>query len=248
MHGPSSMSGRDQLRAPISTRDAPGEPSQSGLVVLHICAVRCRRHATGSDRSGHRGARGFPGRRGHAGPVPPRRTRPPRGARERALGGPREPASAFSLLGHGRERRRLSAPALGLRPRVVAGVGGAGGLRATPASGIGLDGSHDADSRVGADPEAVMEKSGKYTVRGDFLRNLPDDELYLPSIKEHSLEKIRRHNYYARMFATSMKNKWPQRAYVGLYSGAGRARIEGTGEIIETTALSALRLADPFTK
>lgn len=81
-----------------------------------------------------------------------------------------------------------------------------------------------------------------------FLRNLTDDGLYLPSIKEHSLEKIHRHNYLARMFATGTKYRWPQRAYIGLYSGAGRARVESTGEIVETTALSVFRLPDPFTK
>jgi len=80
-----------------------------------------------------------------------------------------------------------------------------------------------------------------------FLRDLGDDDLYLPSIKAHSLEKIHRHNYYARLFASSMKSKWPQRAYVGLYSGAGRARVSGTREVVETTAMSVLRLPDPFT-
>lgn len=82
----------------------------------------------------------------------------------------------------------------------------------------------------------------------NFLRNLSDDGLYLPNIKPHSLEKIRRHNYYARIFASGMKKKWPQLAYVGLYSGAGRARLETTGEVIETTAMAALRLPDQFTK
>jgi three-Cys-motif partner protein len=81
-----------------------------------------------------------------------------------------------------------------------------------------------------------------------FLRGLPDDHLYLPPIKAHSLEKILRHNYYTRLFSTGMKAKWPQRAYIGLYSGAGRARVEGTGEIVETTAMSVLRLPDPFSK
>jgi three-Cys-motif partner protein len=82
----------------------------------------------------------------------------------------------------------------------------------------------------------------------NFLRKLEDDGLYTPTIKEHSLEKIRRHNYYAEMFATGMRKKWPQLAYIGLYSGAGRARLERSGEIVETTAVSALRLPDPFTK
>ncbi len=44
-----------------------------------------------------------------------------------------------------------------------------------------------------------------------------------------------------------MKSHWPQRAYIGLYSGAGRARLEQTGEIVETTALSVFRIPDPFT-
>jgi len=78
-------------------------------------------------------------------------------------------------------------------------------------------------------------------------RNLEPDGLYLPTIKPHSIEKIVRHNYYARVFATAMKDKRPQRAYIGLYCGAGRAQLEGTGEIVETSALGALRLPDPFT-
>ncbi len=80
-----------------------------------------------------------------------------------------------------------------------------------------------------------------------FLRQLSDDGLHLPEIKLHSLEKLQRHNYYARVFATAMRKKWPQLAYVGLYSGAGRARVVPEGEIVETTAMSVLRLPDPFT-
>ena len=80
-----------------------------------------------------------------------------------------------------------------------------------------------------------------------FLRRLEDDALYLPEIKLHSLEKIQRHNYYASVFAAAMRKKWPQLAYVGLYSGAGRARVKPNGEIIETTAMSVLRLPSPFT-
>ncbi len=80
-----------------------------------------------------------------------------------------------------------------------------------------------------------------------LLRELEDDGLYTPSIKDHSLEKIRLHNYYVRLFSTGMKNRWPQRAYVGLYSGPGRARVEDTGEIVATTAISALQVPDPFT-
>jgi three-Cys-motif partner protein len=79
-----------------------------------------------------------------------------------------------------------------------------------------------------------------------MLRNLADDGSFVHPIKLHSLDKIVRHNYYVSMFATAMKNKWPQRAYLGLYSGPGRARVETTGEIIETTPMGAVRVQDRF--
>ena len=77
---------------------------------------------------------------------------------------------------------------------------------------------------------------------------LEDDGHFLPEIKRHSLEKIRRHNYYAAIFSKAMSRKWPQRAYVGLYSGSGRARLADTGDIVETSAISVLRQEVPFTK
>lgn len=81
-----------------------------------------------------------------------------------------------------------------------------------------------------------------------FLRRLSDDGHHTPSIKSHSLKKIQLHNYYVSLFSASMKKQWPQRAYLGLYSGPGRAKVEETGEIVETTAMSVFRLRDPFTK
>jgi three-Cys-motif partner protein len=80
-----------------------------------------------------------------------------------------------------------------------------------------------------------------------FLRHLVDDGLLTPHIKQHSLEKIRRHNFYAQRFVAAMSKRWPQLAYVGLYSGPGRARVEPTGEIVETTAMSVVRQVNPFT-
>jgi three-Cys-motif partner protein len=73
------------------------------------------------------------------------------------------------------------------------------------------------------------------------------DGLYTPTIKRHSLEKIRLHNRYARIFATAMRAKWPQLGYVGLYAGAGRARVDGTSDVVETSALAVVRQPDPFT-
>lgn len=82
----------------------------------------------------------------------------------------------------------------------------------------------------------------------EYLSGLADDGLHTPSIKLHSVEKIRVHNYYVSLFTTAMKDHWPQRAYLGLYSGPGRALVEPTGEVIETTAMSAFRPRFPFTK
>jgi three-Cys-motif partner protein len=77
---------------------------------------------------------------------------------------------------------------------------------------------------------------------------LEPDGLYTPDIKRHSLEKLSRHNYYAAIFSAAMHRKWPQRAYIGLYSGAGRARLVDTGEVVETSAMAVVRQSVPFTK
>jgi len=74
------------------------------------------------------------------------------------------------------------------------------------------------------------------------------DEFYLPQIKRHSLEKLRRHNYYAAIFSKAMHRKWPQRAYIGLYSGAGLARLVDSGEIVPTSALAVCKQEVPFTR
>lgn len=76
-------------------------------------------------------------------------------------------------------------------------------------------------------------------------RDLEDDGLFLHSVKQHSLEKIERHDFYATVFARAMEKKWPKRVYIGLYAGPGRARLERSGEIIETSAMGALRA--PYT-
>jgi len=77
---------------------------------------------------------------------------------------------------------------------------------------------------------------------------MEDDGFYLPEIGVHSLEKIKRHNYYAAIFAKAMAQKWTHRVYLGLYVGAGRARVKGTGEIVETSAMVVLQQEVPFTK
>lgn len=86
---------------------------------------------------------------------------------------------------------------------------------------------------------------GGFEADTPHVRGLEDDGHYTPSIKEHSLRKIRLHNHYVSVFSTAMKDKWPQRAYLGLYSGPGRARVAGTGEIVATSAMSAMQFVTP---
>ena len=81
----------------------------------------------------------------------------------------------------------------------------------------------------------------------DEPRIVAADGLFTPEIKRHSLEKIRLHNRIAGIFSTAMRSKWPQRAYVGLYSGAGHARLADSNQVVETSALSVLRQTHPFT-
>jgi len=47
--------------------------------------------------------------------------------------------------------------------------------------------------------------------------------------------------------ATAMRDRWERRAYVGLYSGAGYAKLDKTEEIYETSALAVFRQPDLFT-
>lgn len=80
------------------------------------------------------------------------------------------------------------------------------------------------------------------------LRDFEPDGLQLPTIRPHSVEKVGLHNYYAEIFAGGMTNHWPNLVYIGLYSGAGAARIEGAERVVMTSALSVLTQPTPFTK
>ncbi len=91
-----------------------------------------------------------------------------------------------------------------------------------------------------------MERISRYSVN-DAPRRVEPDGLYVPTIKPHSLSKIHLHNRYARIMATAMRDKWERRAYVGLYSGAGYAKLDKTEEIYETSALAVFRQPDLFT-
>lgn len=81
----------------------------------------------------------------------------------------------------------------------------------------------------------------------DVARPFADDARYLPEIKAHSLEKIALHNRIAGIVAVAMRPQCTYLGYVGLYSGAGAARVAGSARIVETSALAVQRSTHPFT-
>jgi three-Cys-motif partner protein len=52
---------------------------------------------------------------------------------------------------------------------------------------------------------------------------------------------------YCYIFNVGMKNKWPIRTYIDLFTGPGRCLIEGTNEEIDGSPLIALNCGVPFT-
>jgi three-Cys-motif partner protein len=82
--------------------------------------------------------------------------------------------------------------------------------------------------------------------QGDF----PDgnDGLPCPEVRRWSETKYRLIGLYDELFATGMKNKWDQRVYVDLYSGAGCSKIMGTSTYLKGSPLIALTVDCPFEK
>jgi len=80
----------------------------------------------------------------------------------------------------------------------------------------------------------------------EALPSLADDGLTTPLVGEWAEEKYQLVSCYAQVFARSMKNKWEQRIYIDLFSGAGRARVRDSGRIVPASPLLALGISDPF--
>lgn len=75
-----------------------------------------------------------------------------------------------------------------------------------------------------------------------------DDSLYMSEVGRWSKRKYHFLGNYLNMFSTGMKNKWPERHYVDLFSGAGLARTREQCEILVGSPLLAAQVRDPFTK
>lgn len=75
---------------------------------------------------------------------------------------------------------------------------------------------------------------------------MADDGLRTPDVGEWGEEKYQLVRCYAEIFATGMKNLWERRVYIDLFAGAGRARLETSGRIVESSPLQVLSIKDPF--
>ena len=77
---------------------------------------------------------------------------------------------------------------------------------------------------------------------------ITDDGLITPEIGPWGEQKYRLLQGYARVFATSMKNKWDARIYVDLFAGSGRSCIRGTNKILLASPLLALEIPHRFNR
>lgn len=79
--------------------------------------------------------------------------------------------------------------------------------------------------------------------------SLEPDGLPVATIGRWSLDKLKRHRYYAGFFTKAMHRKWTQLCYIGLCTGPGRARLKkAPRRLIETSAIDVLRLERRFTR
>lgn len=75
-----------------------------------------------------------------------------------------------------------------------------------------------------------------------------EDNLNLHCAGSWSEDKIKHFKYYAEMFSTGMKNKWPNRCFIDLFSGPGKCIIREDYKEINGICLETLKLKDKFTK
>lgn len=79
--------------------------------------------------------------------------------------------------------------------------------------------------------------------------DVQDDGLYMgEDVGKWAEDKHALVSYYAKLFATGMKDKWDERIYIELYAGSGHSKIRNTSRIIAGSPLQALTLEYPFDK
>lgn len=77
---------------------------------------------------------------------------------------------------------------------------------------------------------------------------LKDDGLITPEVGNWNAEKYKLLQYYSDLFASSTRKRQNCRVYINLFSGAGRSKFRESGEIVESSAMLALRIPFPFDK
>jgi three-Cys-motif partner protein len=75
---------------------------------------------------------------------------------------------------------------------------------------------------------------------------IEDDGLKCNDVGGWSEEKYKLIDLYFRLFSTGTKYKWPYRAFIDLYAGAGYSRLRNNGKILKGSPLLALSVTDPF--
>lgn len=93
-----------------------------------------------------------------------------------------------------------------------------------------------------------LYSDGPKQVPADGFSVFEPSELYTPDVGSWSEDKYKLVKYYADIFSTSMKNRWPNQVYLDLFAGAGEAQLRDSGKIIPTSALLSLDIKTPFTK
>lgn len=73
-----------------------------------------------------------------------------------------------------------------------------------------------------------------------------DDGLVAPIVGAHSHDKYKLIGHYAEIFSKGMKGLWQSRVYIDLYAGAGRAQVKETAQFVDTSAVLALKVSQPF--
>jgi three-Cys-motif partner protein len=73
-----------------------------------------------------------------------------------------------------------------------------------------------------------------------------DEDGDLPRVGLWAERKYDHLRAYLTMFSTGMRHQWRTRVYVDLFTGAGKAQVEGTSRVIPTSALIALGVRHRF--
>src|SRR5687767_4637888 len=75
-----------------------------------------------------------------------------------------------------------------------------------------------------------------------------DEDGVLPEVGRWAEKRHEHLRGYATMLSTGMRNKWPTRVYIDLFTGAGKAVVDGTSKVVSTSALIALSVKHPFNR